>query len=187
VDERGVFQRGGWPTSTTKPDGHGTRDSSRVTTALLVRPADYDIFGRLLGKQWTPGRQPDLDGLEHEPKYVASTTLQTRGGRNTTVLSSEVAAAVRELNERQAADARAEVQGQRSPVSGGCFDNQRVDEITPVPSRGVGRARGCSPTPDPEIQALDLSTTSHPEGAGGNDPGLTHPAEAPADSNRTAT
>jgi hypothetical protein len=57
-DERGVFERGGW--------AHFDNEAGTVMDEIYQR-ADAFLFGRrLLGNVGRSGRQPDLDGVEHE-------------------------------------------------------------------------------------------------------------------------
>ena len=95
-DERGVFERGGW--------AHFDNEASTVMDEIYQR-ADAFLFGRLTyevfagswGMWADPGDSAIWTALNTKPKYVASTTLTDPRWTNTTVLSSELAAAVRKL------------------------------------------------------------------------------------------
>jgi dihydrofolate reductase len=98
-DERGRFERGGW--------AHFDDDASAVMDEIYRR-ADAFLFGRRTyehfadtwGSWADPGDSPIWTALHTLPKYVASTTLAEGRWANTTVLSGDLAAAVRELKAR---------------------------------------------------------------------------------------
>ena len=160
-DERGVFQRGGW--------AHFDNDAGAVMDEIYQR-ADAFLFGRrtyeVFAGSWgawpDPGDSPIWKALHTQPKYVASTTLTEPRWANTTVLSSDVAAAVRELKARPGRELQ--VHG-----SGALFrwllDNDLVDEINlftfPVV---VGQGTRLFPDTGPDV-ALDLvESRSTPKG-----------------------
>src|SRR6266850_583083 len=95
-DERGVFERGGW--------AHFDNEAGTVMDEIFQR-ADAFLFGRrtyeIFASSWgtwdDPGDSPIWTALDKQPKYVASTTLTEPRWANTTVLSGDVEAAVREL------------------------------------------------------------------------------------------
>jgi dihydrofolate reductase len=125
-DERGVFDRGGW--------AHFDNEAGTVMDEIFLR-ADAFLFGRrtyeIFAGSWgawpDPGDSPIWKALHTRPKYVASTTLSEPRWANTTVLSGDVAAAIRELKAKPGRELQ--VQG-----SGVLFrwllDNHLVDEIT---------------------------------------------------------
>jgi dihydrofolate reductase len=98
-DERGRFERGGW--------AHFDDEASAVMDEIYRR-ADVFLFGRRTyehfadtwGSWADPGHSPIWTALNTQPKYVASTTLAEGRWANSTVLSGDVAAAVRELKAR---------------------------------------------------------------------------------------
>jgi dihydrofolate reductase len=151
-DERGVFERGGW--------AHFDNEAGAVMDEIYQR-ADVFLFGRrtyeIFAGSWgtwdDPGDSPIWTALNTRPKYVASTTPFDPKWANTTVLSGDVAAAIREL--RAKAGGELHVHG-----SGALFrwllDNDLVDEINlftfPVV---VGQGTRLFPDTGPEI-ALDL-------------------------------
>jgi dihydrofolate reductase len=125
-DERGVFERGGW--------AHFDNEAGTVMDEIFQR-ADAFLFGRrtyeIFAGSWgtwdDPGDSPIWTALNKQPKYVASTTLTKPRWASTTVLSSEVAAAVRELKAMPGRDLQ--VQGSGALIRW-LLDNQLVDEIT---------------------------------------------------------
>lgn len=124
-DERGVFQRGGW--------AHFDDEAGTVMDEIYER-ADAFLFGRLTyeifvgswGTWEDPGNSPIWTALHTMPKYVASTTLTDPRWANTIVLSSDVAAAVRELKARPGRELQ--VHGSGALVRW-LLDNDLVDEM----------------------------------------------------------
>jgi dihydrofolate reductase len=126
VAERGVFERGGW--------AHFDNEAGTVMDGIYQR-ADAFLFGRrtyeIFAGSWgtwdDPGDSPIWTALDTRPKYVASTTLFDPNWAKTTVLSGDVAAAIRELKAK--AGGELQVHG-----SGALFrwllDNDLVDEMT---------------------------------------------------------
>src|SRR6266480_4676077 len=127
---------------------------------IPVRPADLRALRRLLGRGGAgsrrggrSGQPPDRSCLEHEPKYLASTTLTEPRWANTTHLSGDLAAAIGEL--------KAEPGGELQVHGSGALirwllDNDLVDEITLLVVPVVlGQGARLFPDAGPEI-ALDL-------------------------------
>ena len=124
-DELGVFERRGW--------AHFDNEAGTVMDEIYQR-ADAFLFGRLTYKHFAatwgtwddPGDSPIWTALHTKPKYVASTTLTDPRWTNTTVLSGDLMAAVRELKARPGGELQ--VHG-----SGALFrwllDNGLIDEI----------------------------------------------------------
>jgi dihydrofolate reductase len=153
VAERGGFERDGW--------AHFDNEAGTVMDEIYQR-ADAFLFGRrayeMFAGSWgawpDPGDSPIWTALHTRPKFVASTTLTEPRWSNTTVLSGDVAAAVRELKAKPGRELQ--VHG-----SGALFrwllDNDLVDEINlftfPVV---VGQGTRLFPETGPEI-ALDLA------------------------------
>src|SRR6184192_1818760 len=162
-DRRGGFERGGWAPplfvdeATTFLYGVFQR-----ADAFLFGRRTYEIFAGSWGTWPDPGDSPIWKALNTRPKYVASTTLTEPRWANTTVLSSDVASAVRELKAKPGRELQ--VQGSGALIRW-LFDNQLVDEITlftfPVV---VGQGTRLFPDTGPDI-ALDLiDSRSTPKG-----------------------
>jgi dihydrofolate reductase len=128
-DRRGGFERGGWALPLFGRDREGTAFVGEVfqrADAFLLGRRTYEIFAGSWGTWDDPGDSPIWTALNTKPKYVASTTLTDPRWTNTTVLSNEVAAAVRELKAKPGRELQ--VHG-----SGALFrwllDNDLVDEM----------------------------------------------------------
>jgi hypothetical protein len=103
----GGFERGGW----TVPHFDNetamfVRQIYRHANAFLLGRRTYEIFAGSWGAMADPGDNPIVVALNMLPKYVAPTTLTDPRWANTTVISSEVAAAVGELNPSRDASCR---------------------------------------------------------------------------------
>ena len=125
-DERGVFERGGW--------AHFDNEAGTVMDEIYQR-ADEFLFGRLTyeifafswGTWDDPGDSPIWTALNTKPKYVASTTLTDPQWTNTTILSSDVVTAVRELKAKPGRELQ--VHGSGALIQW-LLDNDLVDEMT---------------------------------------------------------
>src|SRR5260370_10610394 len=123
--ERGVFERGGW--------AHFDNEAGTVMDEIYQR-ADAFLFGRLTYESFAgswgtwddPGDSPIWTALNTKPKYVASTTLTDPRWTNTTVLSSEVVAAVRELRAKPGGELQVHGSG---ALTRRLLDNDLVDEM----------------------------------------------------------
>src|ERR1700682_56566 len=151
-DERDVFERGGW--------AHFDNEAGKVMDDIYQR-ADAFLFGRrtfeVFAGSWgvwpDPGDSPIWTALNTKPKYVASTTLTEPRWAHTTVLSGDVAAAIRELKAKSAGELQVNGSGK---LVRWLFDNQLVDEIIlltyPVV---IGQGTRLFPDTGPDA-ALDL-------------------------------
>ena len=124
-DERGVFERGGWAHFDNEA-GTVMDEIYQRADAFLFGRRTYEIFAGSWGTWDDPGDSPIWTALNTKPKYVASTTLTDPRWANTTVLSGDLAAAVRELKAKPGRELQ--VHG-----SGALFrwllDNDLVDEM----------------------------------------------------------
>src|SRR5438132_8962420 len=127
-DRRGGFERGGWVTPYA--DKESMAFLGEVYTradAFLFGRRTYEIFAGSWGTWDDPGDSPIWTALNSQPKYVASTTLTEPRWANTTVLSGDVAAAVRELKAKPGRELQ--VQGSGALIRW-LLENQLVDDIT---------------------------------------------------------
>ena len=156
-DRRGGFERGGWalPLFDNEAETFLGEAFQRADAFLLGRRT-YEIFARSWGTgSWgaNQGDNPISVALNTRPKYVASTTLTDPEWADTTVLSGDVAATIRELNTEQGGELQ--VHGSGNLIRW-LIDNELVDEITlltyPVV---VGQGTRLFPDAGPDI-ALDL-------------------------------
>jgi dihydrofolate reductase len=156
-DRRGGFERGGWALPLFG-DGAATflDEAFQRADAFLFGRRTYEIFAGSWGTgSWgaNQGDNPISVALNTRPKYVASTTLTDPEWADTTVLSGDVAAAIRELKTEQGGELQ--VHGSGNLIRW-LIDNELVDEIIlltyPVV---VGQGARLFPDAGPDI-ALDL-------------------------------
>lgn len=127
-DRRNGFTRGAWAL------GAGD-DETRALITRTYQQADAFLFGRrtyeLFAGSW--GTLPDMRAhpvgvaLNRTPKYVASTTLSAPHWQTTTVLSGQLAQAVREL--RAAPDGELQVHGSGTLIRA-LLEWDLIDEMT---------------------------------------------------------
>lgn len=125
VGERGVFERGGWAHFDNEA-GKVMDDIFERADAFLLGHVTYEIFAGSWGTWADPGNSPIWTALHTKPKYVASTTLTKPQWTNTTVLSGELASAVRELKAKPGRELQ--VHGSGALIRW-LLDNELVDEI----------------------------------------------------------
>jgi dihydrofolate reductase len=162
-DRRGGFERGGWvaPMWDTEGGAFLNQVYQRADAFLLGRRT-YEIFAGSWGTWADPGDNPIWTALNTRPKYVASTTLTEARWADTTVLSGDLAAAVRELKAKPGGELQ--VHGSGALIRW-LLDNRLVDEMTllvcPVV---VGQGTRLFADSGPDV-ALDLvETRSTPKG-----------------------
>jgi dihydrofolate reductase len=156
-DRRGGFERGGWAIPLFVDEAATFLDEAfQRADAFLFGRRTYEIFADSWGSgSWgaNQGDNPISVALNTRPKYVASTTLTDPEWADTTVLSGDVAAAIRELKAKRGGELQ--VHGSGNLIRW-LIDNELVDEITlltyPVV---VGEGARLFPDAGPDI-ALDL-------------------------------
>ena len=153
-DRSGGFERGGWVT-------HSFDDEALAFLNQVYERADAFLFGRrtyeIFAGSWgtwaDPGGNPIWTALNTRPKYVASTTLTDPRWADTTVLSGDLAAAIRELKAKPAGELQVHGSG---ALTRWLLENDLVDEmnllIVPVV---VGQGTRLFPDTGPDT-ALDL-------------------------------
>jgi dihydrofolate reductase len=156
-DRRGGFERGGWAIPLFVDEAATFLDDAfQRADAFLFGRRTYEIFAGSWGTgSWgaNQGDNPISVALNTRPKYVASTTLTDPEWADTTVLSGDLAAAIRELKAEQGGELQ--VHGSGNLIRW-LIDNQLVDEITlltyPVV---IGQGTRLFPDTGPD-RALDL-------------------------------
>jgi dihydrofolate reductase len=152
-DPSGGFERGGWALPLLDHEaGAFLGQVYQRADAFLFGRRTYDIFAGY----WRFVEDPDnpiASALNSRPKYVASTTLTDPEWSGTTVLSGDLAAAIRELKATQAGELQVHGSGDLIRC---LLQNGLVDEIVlltyPVV---VGQGTRLFPDSGPDT-ALDL-------------------------------
>ncbi|RLK58799.1 dihydrofolate reductase family protein [Actinokineospora cianjurensis] len=121
------FERGGWARPLFSPEGS-------AYVASICRRADAFLFGRrtyeLFAGYWgtmAPGSGPIADAFNTRPKYLASTTVTEPGWADTTVLSGDLATAVKELKDRGTGELQVHGSG---VLARWLLENDLVDELS---------------------------------------------------------
>ena len=156
-DRWGGFERGGWAMPHFDNEGMTVMDEIfQRADAFLFGRVTYEVFAGSWGTgSWgsNQGNNPISVALNTMPKYVASTTLTDPQWADTTVLSSDVAAAVGELKAKPGRELQVHGCG---VLTRWLLDNNLVDEMNlftcPVV---VGQGTRLFPDAGPDT-ALDL-------------------------------
>jgi dihydrofolate reductase len=161
-DRRGGFERGGWAGPLF--DNEATTFLNQVfqrADAFLLGRWTYETFAGSWGLM-ADSVNPIAVALNTKPKYVASATPFDPTWANTTVLSGDVAGAVRELKTK--AGGQLQVHGSGVVVRG-LLDDELVDEMTLLTYPLVlGQGTRLFPDAGPDM-ALDLvESRSTPSG-----------------------
>jgi dihydrofolate reductase len=162
-DRRGGFERGGWAMAYN--DNEAMAFLNEVygrADAFLFGRRTYEIFAGSWGTWDDPGDSPIWTALNTRPKHVASTTPFDPKWANTTVLSGDVAAAIRELKAK--AEGELQVHGSGVLVRW-LFDNDLADEINlliyPVV---VGQGTRLFPDTGPDTALALVGSRATPSG-----------------------
>ncbi|NUT31592.1 MAG: dihydrofolate reductase [Hamadaea sp.] len=147
------FERGGWARPLFNPDSMAwVNDVYQRADAFLFGRRTYDLFAGYWGVM-EPGSGPIADALNEKPKYVASRTLTEARWKDTTVVSGDLAAAVRRLKAQPGGELQVHGSG---TLTRWLLANDLVDEmnllIVPVI---VGQGTRLFPDDGPDL-ALDL-------------------------------
>ena len=152
-DVRHGFERGGWARPLFDDDALAFvgQDYQRADAFLFGRRT-YELFAGHWGVRKDLA-DPIVGALNAKPKYVASTTLTNPRWADTTVLSGDVAAAIRDLKARREGELQVHGSG---TLTRWLLENDLVDEmkllIVPVV---VGQGRRLFRDSGPDM-ALDL-------------------------------
>jgi dihydrofolate reductase len=107
-DRRGGFDRGGWAIPLLDPEaGDHLNEIYGGAAAFLFGRRTYEIFAGSWGTgAWgeRQGDNPVSEALNNRPKYVVSTTLTDPQWAGTTILTGDIAAAIRELKAQHEGD-----------------------------------------------------------------------------------
>jgi dihydrofolate reductase len=156
------FERGGWARPLFDDEAlKFVQDFYQRADAFLFGRRTYDLFAGYWGVR-TDLDDPIVGALNTKPKYVASTTLTDPQWADTTLLSGDVAAAIRELKAKPEGELQVHGSG---ALTRWLLENELVDEVNlltcPVV---VGQGRRLFPDAGPDL-ALDLvDSRSFPKG-----------------------
>ncbi|MFF0338340.1 dihydrofolate reductase family protein [Kribbella sp. NPDC004875] len=147
------FERDGWALPPFDDEATAwVNDLCLRADGFLFGRRTYEMFAQFWGVM-EPGSGPIADSFNSKPKYVASNTLTTGSWPETTVLSGDLAAAVRDI--KAGSDGELQVHGSGALVRW-LLANDLVDELTllvmPVV---VGQGTHLFPANGPDL-ALDL-------------------------------
>ncbi len=161
IVERGEFDRSGWAHFDNEA-GTVMDEIFQRADAFLFGGLTYEIFAGSWGTWADPGDSPIWTALHTKPKYVVSTTLTDPKWANTTVISGDVAAAIRELKARPGRELQ--VQGSGALLRW-LLENDLIDEMTlftfPVV---VGQGTRLFPDTGPTRALELLGSQSTPKG-----------------------
>ncbi|GAA4520277.1 dihydrofolate reductase family protein [Actinoallomurus oryzae] len=156
-DRRNGFERGGWALGKGDDETHAfINQTYRRAEAFLFGRRTYELFAGSWGTltvQDVPGWESVVEALNTRPKYVASTTLTDPAWGDTTVLSGDVAAAVRKLKAKPGGELQVHGSG---TLARWLLENDLVDEMTLITIPVVvGQGARLFPDEGPDL-ALDL-------------------------------
>jgi dihydrofolate reductase len=160
-DRSGGFQRGGWALPLFRDEATTfLRGVYQRADAFLFGRRTYEIFAGSWGVWPDPGDDPIWTALNTRPKYVASTRLTDPKWKNTTVISGDLAAALRELKAKRGGEMQLHGSGK---LARWLLANQLVDEITllvyPV-LIGQGSRLFADTAPDAALELVESRPTS---------------------------
>lgn len=156
-DRRSGFERGGWALGKGDDETHAfINQTYRRAEAFLFGRRTYELFAGSWGTltvQDVPAWKSVVEALNTRPKYVASTTLTDPSWGDTTVLSGDVAAAVRKLKAESGGELQVHGSG---TLTRWLLGNDLVDEMTLITVPVVvGQGARLFPDAGPDL-ALDL-------------------------------
>jgi dihydrofolate reductase len=160
-DRRNGFERGGWALGMGDSETMSfINETYQRADAFLFGRRTYELFAGFWGeaeRARAAAKDPDnhqiAAALNTKPKYLASTTLTEPRWANTTLLASDLAAAIRELKATRVGEMQ--VHGSATLIRW-LLENELVDEmnllVVPVI---LGQGTRLFPDAGPDI-ALDL-------------------------------
>jgi dihydrofolate reductase len=129
-DRRGGFERGGWALPLFVDEAATFLDQVfQRADAFLFGRRTFDIFAGSWGTgTWgeNQGGNPISEALNTMPKYVTSTTLTNPQWTNSTVLSGDIGAAIRELKAKPGGELQVHGSG---TLTRWLLEHNLVDEI----------------------------------------------------------
>ena len=125
VAERGAFERSGWAHFDNEA-GSVMDEIFRRADAFVFGRRTYEIFAGSWGTWDDPGDSPIWTALNTLPKYVALTTPFDPTWANTTALSGDVAATIRDLKAKAGGELQVHGSG---ALSRWLLENDLVDEL----------------------------------------------------------
>jgi dihydrofolate reductase len=161
-DRKRGFERGGWARPLFDNESMTFVDQLyQRADAFLFGRRTYEIFAGYWGVM-ANSASPIAAALNTRPKYVASTTLTNPRWADTTVLSDDVAAAIRELKAKPGGELQVHGSG---ALTRWLLGNQLVDEINLLVCPVVV-GQGTRLFPDAGLDmALDLADSrAYPKG-----------------------
>jgi dihydrofolate reductase len=158
----GGFERGGWARPVFDNESMAfVDDVYQRADAFLFGRRTYELFAGYWGVM-DSGISPIADALNARPKYVVSNTLTNPEWADTTLLSGDVAAAIREL--KASPGGELQVHGSGTLVRW-LLDNELVDEmgllVCPVI---VGQGTRLFPDTGPDIALELIDSRAYPKG-----------------------
>lgn len=160
-DRRGGFDRGGWVTPLVDSEtGDHINEVYGGATAFLFGRRTYEIFARSWGSLPDMRTSPIGVALNSRPKYVVSTSLTDPQWAGTTVLTGDVAAAIRDLKAQPDGDLLVPGSGVlvRWLLANGLVD--QLDLITYPIIVGQGTRLFADSGPDIALELVTSRTTS---------------------------
>jgi dihydrofolate reductase len=154
------MERGGWARPLFDSESMAfVNDFYQRADAFLFGRRTYELFAGYWGAQ---SGNPIADALNARPKYVASTTLTEAQWADTTVLSGDVAAAIRELKAQPGGELQVHGSGL---LTRWLLENDLVDEmnllVCPVI---VGQGMRLFPDSGPDMALELVDTRAFPKG-----------------------
>jgi dihydrofolate reductase len=153
-DRRNGFDRGGWAMGTADDETFAfITQTYQDADAFLFGRRTYELFAGSWGTIDEMRAHPIGVALNETPKYVASNTLTEPRWADTTVLSGDLAAAIRELKAKPGGEVQ--VHGSTTLIRW-LLENDLVDEMTLLVVPVVlGQGARLFPATGPDI-ALNL-------------------------------